>query len=170
MTPIAAQLSQFESLVKQNKIDNTNIQQAFFFFESGSNDLLQYYLSFGTSNVTEEELVKAMVMGVEDWVMQTYKLGARRFSLFGVGPVGCVPARVILGDTSANGCNEDVNQLAQNFNMGLEAIAKDMPKKYPGAVGVYGATYDILITFLSFPKHHGKIIILILVRFSWSFH
>lgn len=129
MTPIAAQLSQFESLVKQNKIDSTTIRQAFFFLESGSNDLLEYYLSFGMSSVTEEELVKAMDMGVEDWVMRIYEQGVRRISQFAVGQVGCVPARVILGGTSANGFNEDVNQLAQNFNMGLEAIAKEMPKK-----------------------------------------
>lgn len=94
MTPIQEQLQQFQTLTQQNKTDMKLLQQSLFLFESGSNDLFNYFL-FSPSN-DSDTYVQAMLTEVRNFLDQIYKFGARRIALFGLGPVGCVPARVLL--------------------------------------------------------------------------
>ncbi|XP_077242380.1 GDSL-motif lipase/hydrolase 6 [Tasmannia lanceolata] len=154
VTPIRAQLQQFEELVKLEKIDKKIIQEAFFLFESGSNDIFQYFIPFDTPKLDVDAFVKAMVTEVEHLIGRIYVLGARRIAIFSVGPVGCVPARVLLG-ASIDGCYEEVNQMVKKYNLGLEGLVNQISKRFPKAIGVYGATYDIVKLFIASPKHYG---------------
>ncbi|KAL6007407.1 lipolytic enzyme [Asimina triloba] len=145
-TPIHTQLQQFESLVQQNKINKDIVRQSFFFLESGSNDIFQY---FTTPKADADAFV------VKHVIRRFYELGARRVAIFGLGPVGCVPARVLLG-APVDACHDAMNQMVINYNLGLEALVRDiMPKNFPGALAVYGATFDVVQRFRAFPEHYG---------------
>ncbi|XP_058087841.1 GDSL esterase/lipase 6 [Magnolia sinica] len=154
VTPIQTQLQQFEALVNQNKIDKKIIERSFFFFESGSNDIFQYFIPFYTPKLDADAFVSTMITEVEHMIRCIYELGARRIAVFGLGPVGCVPARTLLG-APMDVCHEAMNQMVMKFNLGLESLIKDVPTKLPGAVGVYGATFDIIQRFRASPKDYG---------------
>ena len=156
MTPIQVQLQQFKDLVDQNHIDQTLIKNnSIFFLESGSNDVFNYFLPFDTPALTPDAYVAAMLAEAGTFVDQIYKLGARRIAVFSLGPVGCVPARVLLG-APTNQCFGKMNDMVRDYNKGLESLVKDIPIKYPGMVGVYGAVYDVVQRFQTIPTRYGK--------------
>lgn len=154
MTPIQEQLQQFQTLTQQDKTDMKLLQQSLFLFESGSNDLFNYFL-FSPSN-DSDTYVQAMLTEVRNFLDQIYKFGARRIALFGLGPVGCVPARVMLPNPPIDHCHDELNRMVQTYNLSLESMIKDLPMIYPGAVGVFGAVYDIIQLFRAFPNRYGN--------------
>ncbi|KAL0372682.1 UNVERIFIED_CONTAM: GDSL esterase/lipase 6 [Sesamum calycinum] len=129
VTPIQVQLQQFQTLVEQNRIDRKILNESLFFLESGSNDIFNYFFPFDTPTLTPDAYVQSMLTEVRNVVDTIYKLGARRIALFALGPVGCVPARILLPGSPVT--------------------------RYPGAVGVYGAVYKTVQTFRANPKLYG---------------
>ncbi|GER32811.1 GDSL esterase/lipase 6 [Striga asiatica] len=155
VTPIQVQLQQFKTLVKQNKIDKKLVRDSLFFIQSGNNDIYGYFNPFHPPTLTPEAYVQSMVAQVENFVDTIYKLGARRISLFGLGPVGCIPARALLPGAPLTKCYGKINRMVKDFNMGLENMVTSFSVNYSGAVGVFGATYEIFQILQTNPKHYG---------------
>ncbi|EEF30148.1 GDSL esterase/lipase 6 [Ricinus communis] len=155
VTPIQDQLQQFQALVQQNKIDKNLIKNSFFFFESGSNDMFNYFVPFVTPTLDPDAYVQSMLTEVANFLDQIYKLGARRMAVFSLGPVGCVPARGLLPDAPVSKCYGKMNVMVKKYNKGLENMAKSLPIKYPGVIGVYGAVYDLVQRFRTIPTQYG---------------
>lgn len=89
------------------------------------------------------------------------QLGAKRFGIVGVGPIGCCP---IIRIQSANEeCPKTMNVLAKRFNLGLKAVMKKLslkgakPIKYSIA-NSYEMTLNVLNNPLSYSKHTFSII------------
>jgi phospholipase/lecithinase/hemolysin len=61
-----------------------------------------------------------------------YKLGARKFGIINVGPVGCLPWVRVLSPTGA--CADGLNQLAAGFNDALKSMLAGLAanNKMPG--------------------------------------
>ncbi|KAJ8747688.1 hypothetical protein K2173_011486 [Erythroxylum novogranatense] len=137
---IQEQLQQFQKLIQQNHIDKTLIPKSLFFFESGSNDIFNYFLLGDKRDL--DTYVQTMLIQVADLVDQLYKLGARRIALFSLGPVGCVPARALLPNAPVDKCFDNMNL------MGISV-------RYTGTTAVYGAVYDIVQRFRSVPSRYG---------------
>lgn len=152
---IQEQLLQFQALVTQNHINKNLVQKSLFFFESGSNDIFSYFLFFGTSTRDPDSYVQQMLVEVSKFMDQIYNFGARRIAMFSLGPVGCAPARVFLPGAPTNRCYEKLNTMVKKYNKGLENLVKVIPKKYPEAIGVYGAVYKIFQQFRANPKSYG---------------
>ncbi|KAK3003734.1 hypothetical protein RJ639_018147, partial [Escallonia herrerae] len=153
--PLQDQLQQFKTLVTQSRIDIKLAQESLFFLESGSNDIFNYFLPFDTPKLAPDAYVQAMLVEAVLFVDQIYKLGARLIAIFSLGPVGCVPARTLLPDAPVDRCFGKMNRMVKSYNKGLETLALDIPKKYPGAVGVYGSVYNIVQLFRAMPKRYG---------------
>lgn len=158
MTPLEDQLQQFKTLVQQNHINKTQIQQSLFFFESGSNDIFSYFYPFDAPTLTPDAYVLAMLSQVRNFVDQICKLGGRRIALFSLGPVGCVPARTLLPGAPVNKCYGKMNKMVKNYNVGLESFAKKIPTKYPGSFAVYGAMYKTVQIFRANPARYGNLL------------
>ncbi|EXB65605.1 GDSL esterase/lipase 6 [Morus notabilis] len=154
ITPIQVQVQQFKTLVEQNHIAQTLVKKSIFFLESGSNDVFNYFLPFDTPTLSPDTYVQAMLVEVGRFVDEIYKLGGRRIAVFSLGPVGCVPARALLG-APTNRCFGKMNKMVKHYNKGLESLVKDIPVKYPGMVGVYGAVYDVVQRFRAIPTRYG---------------
>ncbi|KAK3040760.1 hypothetical protein RJ639_029282 [Escallonia herrerae] len=150
--PLQEQLQQFKTLVDQSRIDIKLAQQSLFFLESGSNDIFNYFLPFDTPKLSPDAYVQAMLVEAGLFVDQIYKLGARHIAIFSLGPVGCVPARTLLPDASVDRCFGKMNRMVKSFNEGLESLALDILKMYPGAIGVYGSVYNVVQLFRAMPK------------------
>lgn len=156
MIPIQDQLQQFQTLVQQKKIDPNVIRQSLFFLESGSNDVFSYFLPFNTPTLDPDAYVQAMLTEVGHYLDTIYTLGARRIALFALGPVGCVPARSLLPGAPTNRCFGKMNNMVKKYNQGLESLVEAIPTKYPGAVGTFGAVYNIIQRLRDMPKRYSK--------------
>ncbi|CAA7052296.1 unnamed protein product [Microthlaspi erraticum] len=155
VTPIQTQLQQFQTLVEQNQIEKSIIQESLFLLESGSNDIFSYFLPFKIQTLSPDDYVNAMLTEVNKTIDQIYKLGARRIAFFSLGPVGCVPARALLPNAPTDKCFEEMNVMAKKYNTRLEDIVNIIPTKYPGAIAVFGAVYGITRRFQTFPARYG---------------
>ncbi|KAJ6429841.1 hypothetical protein OIU84_021277 [Salix udensis] len=151
---IQQQLRQFQALVQENQVDKNLVQKSLILVESGSNDIFNYFLPYGTPTLHPGAYVQAMLAEVGNLIDQIYKLGARRIALFSLGPVGCVPARALLPGAPVDKCFGKMNLMVKNYNKGLESLVDDMPIKYPGAAGVFGAVYDIVQRFRAIPAQY----------------
>lgn len=166
VTSLQEQLQQFQTLVEQNHIGKTLVQKSFFFFESGSNDIFNYFLPFAPPTLDPDAYVQAMLTQVTKFIDQIYMLGTRRIALFSLGPVGCVPARALLPGAPINRCFGKMNLMVKKYNKGLECLVNDMPIKYPGVVGVYGETYDIVQRFRAIPTRYRNLLLLLYIYSS----
>ncbi|KAK1281108.1 GDSL esterase/lipase 6 [Acorus gramineus] len=155
VTALQTQVDQFTSLVKLNKLDKPTISRSLFLLESGSNDVFRYFLPIGPPRPHPDAYVSAMLSSVRAFTLQIHALGARRIALFSLGPVGCIPARAVLPESSPLGaCHPEMNRMARRFNRGLEGIVGSAPMTLRGAVAVYGATYDVVQLFRKLPKRY----------------
>ncbi|KAM7463481.1 hypothetical protein LguiA_031602 [Lonicera macranthoides] len=155
VTSIQDQLKQFQTLIEQQQIDQKLVQKSLFFLESGSNDVFNYFIPFDTPILSPDAYVEVMLTEVKHFVDQIYKLGARRIAIFSLGPVGCVPARALLPGAPVDRCFGKMNKMVKNYNLGLENSVKDIPNKYPGAVGVYGLVYNMVQLLRATPTRYG---------------
>lgn len=156
MTPIQVQLQQFKALVDQNHIDKKLVQESLIFFESGSNDIFGYFYPFNSPTLTPDAYVQSMLAEVSIFVDTVYKLGARKIAIFGLGPVGCVPARAQLPGAPITKCYGKMNKMIKNYNMGLETMSKALPATHPSTISVYGAIYKTFQVFRADPKRYGN--------------
>lgn len=157
VTSIQDQLKQFKALVNQNKLDTALVQSSLFLLESGSNDIFSYFASFDPQTSSPDAYVRAMLTQVSRLIEEIYTLGARRIAVFSLGPVGCIPGRVLLPDAPVESCYGKMNVMAESYNKGLESIVNQVARKYPGAVAVYGDVYNIVQRFRAIPSHYDKI-------------
>ncbi|KAJ0989138.1 hypothetical protein J5N97_007494 [Dioscorea zingiberensis] len=155
--PLKVQLQQFEDLVKQNKIDKNPIKQALYVFETRSNDVFFYFLSLLDHQLDPDNYINMMLSEFQQAIQRLYGLGARKIAIFGLGPVGCIPARLFLPNTSVDQCHSKMNEMVVKYNLGLEAIVNQIPAKLHGAIGVYADTLDVVSLFLRFPQHYGEL-------------
>uniref|UniRef100_A0A7N0VFE2 GDSL esterase/lipase 6 n=1 Tax=Kalanchoe fedtschenkoi TaxID=63787 RepID=A0A7N0VFE2_KALFE len=139
--PIQDQLKYFEALVKRNKLDEKLIRRSLFLLESGSNDVFNYFSPFYSPKPDPSIYVQAMLSEAARLIAQLYGLGARRIAIFGLGPVGCIPARALLPVAPLNRCFGRMNKMVKDYNLGLEALVTALPHHYPGIVGVFGDVY-----------------------------
>ncbi|CAM8879648.1 unnamed protein product [Rhodiola kirilowii] len=153
--PIQAQLKHFQALVKHNRFNKKLIKQSLFLLESGSNDIFNYFNPFYSPTLDPDAYVQAMLTEATSLISQLYRLGARRITAVGLGPVGCIPARALLPGAPIKKCFGKMNKMVKDYNKGLEALVNAMPVNYPGIVGVYGDVYLTTQKLRAMPTTYG---------------
>jgi len=92
--PWQVQLQQFEDLVKQNKINEKTIKQALYVFKTG-----QWHIHLQDHQPDPDTYINVMVSEFQQTIQRVYQLGMRKIAILGLGPVGCIPARLFLPNT-----------------------------------------------------------------------
>ncbi|KAF3788771.1 hypothetical protein EJ110_NYTH15749 [Nymphaea thermarum] len=90
--------------------------------------------------------------GILDYPNKLYGLGARKFVLFGVTPLGCNPA-YLPGNNYR--CRKDLNFAAQSFNKMLRSLVDTLKQDMPAANFVYVNSYKILYDVYRNPVPEG---------------
>ncbi|KAG6398908.1 hypothetical protein SASPL_140379 [Salvia splendens] len=152
VTAIQVQLQQFKSRAQQNQIDRKVVKDSLFLIESGSNDIFSY---FDPSTSTPDAYMQSMLGQIHNFVDNIVCLGARRVALFGLGPVGCVPARSNLPGAPLGKCYDKLNKMVKKYNMGLQNLVKDLARTHPGTIAVFGHVYETIQTYRAHPTHYG---------------
>ncbi|XP_047080348.1 GDSL esterase/lipase At1g71691-like [Lolium rigidum] len=141
--PLSKQVRYFESTKAEMEVAwgtrkvSTLLAESFF-LRIGSNDLFQ---SKPKTPVDVVALYTTLVSNYSTYITELYGMGARKFGIINMGPVGCVPRVRVLNVTGA--CNDSMNRMAAGFaasvKSGLAALVPTLP----------GFTYSLADSFVS---------------------
>ncbi|VFQ60494.1 unnamed protein product [Cuscuta campestris] len=140
---------------------NRIIREALYLVSMGTNDFLEnYYLLPGkrAKQFTADEFGAFLVGIAEEFVREIYALGARKISLGGLPPMGCLPLErtvSFLGGYAAGVCNDQYNAVAVRFNRRLNLLIKKLNAELPGIRVAYSDVYTILSQIITKPSAYG---------------
>ncbi|GAB4861410.1 hypothetical protein Ancab_036594 [Ancistrocladus abbreviatus] len=114
-----------------------------FFIGAGGNDLLGYFrLNNASNNVTLDTFTTNLLAAYFHRLKRLYNIGARKFALLGIDPIGCGPA--VRARTANNSCNESQNAAARLFNSRLRSMVDAFDSKLSGSQFVVVNRYNII--------------------------
>ncbi|KAL5728948.1 hypothetical protein ACHQM5_001967 [Ranunculus cassubicifolius] len=147
------QIKNFEEVTLANL--STSQSNYLFVIGSGGNDyLLNYFLRNATRQVSLQNFTTNLTQTLSTQIQKLHKLGARKFVLISVYPLGCIP--LVKKTFSANQeCVDSLNQAAQLFNSHLKSLVDVLTPKLPGSSFVYVDEYKIIMDILDSPAANG---------------
>ncbi|KAK2980912.1 hypothetical protein RJ640_013414 [Escallonia rubra] len=121
---------------------------------SGGNDYsLNYFL--GKSNSTSlEAFTQNLTTTLSRQLKKLYSLGARKFVIMGLYPLGCSPS-VRARQPLRNGCIQSLNMVAHLFNAQLKSLVDVIKPQMPGSTLVYVNSYKIVSDIIENPSSRG---------------
>ncbi|KAF8389887.1 hypothetical protein HHK36_024405 [Tetracentron sinense] len=131
------------------------LSKSIFMVSIGSNDYINNYLqpvNYNSSLVyTPEQFAAYLLDELKLRLTKLYNLGARKFVVFGISPLGCIPA--ILKPTTK--CAEIVNNLVLLYNYGLHDALEQLTSTLQGSIFVFGDLYWLSYDMLNNPFKYG---------------
>ncbi|CAI9772123.1 unnamed protein product [Fraxinus pennsylvanica] len=163
--PLRQQINNFEqtrsymvNMVGENTT-NTILKNAIFSLTIGSNDVLNYFQPsiplFG-DKVSPTEFQDFMISNLTVQLKELHRLGARKFVVVNIGPLGCIPfIRAISLNILGGKCSAKVNALVREYNKKLKEELDQMNNNMGrNAIFVYANSYDVFREIiLNFPKY-----------------
>ncbi|KAK7295049.1 hypothetical protein RJT34_17952 [Clitoria ternatea] len=125
----------------------------------GSNDYILNYLknTMGNKNIDNpEDYANFLLNQLASHIKRIYDLGARKFVVVGVGPVGCIPSFIIRTPQSQD-CNEDINQKVKPFSDNLPGMLQELQAQLLGSLFVNVDTYNFFMKLRNSPEKFGSI-------------
>lgn len=148
-----------------NKADQT-IHEALHMMSLGTNDFLENYYTYpGRSNQYSIEQYQDFLIGIAgNFIKQLYGLGARKISLGGLPPMGCLPLERTTNMMGGNDCVSNYNNVALEFNGKLKTLTTNLNKQLPGIKLVFSNPYYIFMHMIRRPSLYGKSVDLLSVH------
>ncbi|GJX99680.1 GDSL esterase/lipase-like protein [Tanacetum coccineum] len=155
VVPMSEQIQQFETvisnltLVKGRGAAKNILAESMFAISVGSNDIFGY---FGNKSTTIDPTIYigSLMTAYECHLESLYNLGARKFGIISVPPIGCCPSQRIHNITG--GCFEIQNTFAQAFHSSLDALLKKLSCKLTGMKYSLGNSYEMTINVINYPQ------------------
>ncbi|KAF8009508.1 hypothetical protein BT93_J0494 [Corymbia citriodora subsp. variegata] len=127
-------------------------------FSIGNNDYILNYLNptfYNTSETYEPQpFAKLLVPMLSQRLERLYNGGARKFVVFELGPIGCIPA--IAKKSKHDGpCDEESNLLVSYFNQMLQSMLENMTSSLAGSMFVLGRANSLAYDAIINPSIHG---------------
>lgn len=89
-------------------------------------------------------------------MQKLYNIGARKFGIISIPPIGCCPAERARNLTVPGGCIEEANEFAREFYNATEALLGQMKSELPGFIYSLGNSYEMTMTVIEDPFAFGK--------------
>ncbi|XP_062023482.1 GDSL esterase/lipase At5g37690-like [Rosa rugosa] len=123
------------------------LKESLIFISTGSNDLFGYYHS--KSSIPKEKFLSSLEVAYENHLKTLYNLGARKFGIISIAPIGCCPSQRIFNATG--GCLEELNDNAIAFHSRLDALLCKLSSEYKGMKYSLGNSYEMTINVIQNP-------------------
>lgn len=97
-------------------------------------------------------------------MQKLHSLGARKFVVMSVNPLGCSPV-MRMNRPTHNGCVQNMNRAAHLFNSHLKSLVDVIRAEMPGSSLVFVNSYKIIRDIIKNPISKG-----IYADLSWALH
>ncbi|KAG0568701.1 hypothetical protein M758_6G036300 [Ceratodon purpureus] len=134
------------------------IKNSMYSVTMGSNDYLNNYLVVGSPSpmlYTPQQFQDTIINSYRQQLTALVKLGARKYVLTNVGPLGCIPYRMTILGTSKGCCVPEDNELVSGFNTALKALVDELNDAYPTAKFVVANSYNVVMQIIENPAAYG---------------
>ncbi|KAL6882684.1 hypothetical protein ACP4OV_011374 [Aristida adscensionis] len=164
--PLGQQISYFEKTraeilnIMGEEAATDFFNKALFIVAVGSNDILEYLSPsipfFGREKPDPSDLQDALVSNLTFYLKRLNELGARKFVVSDVGPLGCIPYIRALEFMPAGECSASANQLTKGYNMKLKGMIGKMNQETgPASIFVFTNTFDIVLEIIQHYRQYG---------------
>ncbi|XP_030466922.1 GDSL esterase/lipase At4g16230-like [Syzygium oleosum] len=158
---MAQQVQQFATvqgnitqLLDQNKSAEF-IAKTLFVISVGSNDIFDHY-PYKDTTVSQPELMAAIQSNHTAQLTALYNLGARKFGIVSIPPIGCCPYAQLQNLTaSGSGCLTELNDYARDFYSTISALLQNLSSQLQGMIYSLGDAYTMTSTVLKEPLAFG---------------
>ncbi|XP_058077022.1 GDSL esterase/lipase At5g55050-like [Magnolia sinica] len=133
------------------------LSKSLFLISIGSNDIFQDFFFYGpTNSAHKDRFIARLASEYKDHlkVSNIYKLGARKFGIISVPPIGCCPYQRLKNDTTW-GCLEDMNESARRFYHATDVLLRELSSELKGMKYSLGNAYEMVIDVIDHPDRHG---------------
>ncbi|CAI9272262.1 unnamed protein product [Lactuca saligna] len=127
------------------------IQNSMYIICVGSNDIMNYVLYHPT---TPEVFIANITATFGIQLENLYKLGARKFGIMGVPPVGCCP--VSRAYTGSGDCGPISNGLSATFYTALKSLLKNLSSTLEGFKYSLANSYNMTMSVIENPPPEFK--------------
>lgn len=165
MIPLWKQLEYYKGYQKnlsaylgENKAKET-ITDALHLISLGTNDFLEnYYTMPGRASQFTPEQYQTFLAGIaENFIRRLYDLGARKISLGGLPPMGCLPLERTTNIAGGNECVARFNNIALEFNDKLKNLTTKLNQELSGIKLVFSNPYYIMLSIIKKPELYGML-------------
>ncbi|XP_042518616.1 GDSL esterase/lipase 7-like [Macadamia integrifolia] len=155
-----SQISKFEDTVMRNlphmfpssKELSQYLSKSIFLVDVGSNDFINPYLQPQSTDLSipnpqknPQDFAKLLTSNLSDYLQRLYQLGARKFVVFEVGPIGCIPALTNNSKGLIGGCIQELNNPVTTYNQQLSSLLKFLNSKLKGSIFSQAKAYSLLM-------------------------
>ncbi|XP_054819592.1 GDSL esterase/lipase At2g04570-like [Prosopis cineraria] len=134
------------------------ISEALHMMSFGTNDFLENYYAMpgGRSSEYSPQQYQDFLVGIAgNFIRQLYGLGARKISLGGLPPMGCLPLERATNIAGGNECVGRYNDVAIEFNAKLANLTMSLNMELPGIRLVFSNPYYMLLYIIKNPARFG---------------
>ncbi|GER53974.1 GDSL esterase/lipase [Striga asiatica] len=135
------------------------ISESLYIISLGTNDFLENYYTLPStrSKYTVDQFQDFLIGLAEKFVRDIYRLGARKISLTGLPPMGCLPLERTTNFVNGNGdgCMDGYNAVALHFNEKLSDLVKKANEDMPGIRLVFSNPYNVFMGIIHKPSAFG---------------
>ncbi|XP_009786862.1 GDSL esterase/lipase EXL3-like [Nicotiana sylvestris] len=160
--PLSTQLTQFkEYIVKLKGLvgeeeANYILKNSLFMVVAGTDDLANTYFTAGIHLKQDiNSYTDLMVAEASKFLKELYKLGARKYWIFGIPPIGCLPSQRTLAGGLSRECIKKYNDGAQlantKFSIAFDSLSKKLPQSRLVLVDIYNPLLDLILK----PQKYG---------------
>ncbi|PON45629.1 Lipase [Parasponia andersonii] len=144
-------------LMSQDSL-NEHLSKSIFFLVTGVNDFALGLLRNerkSRQSIDHEAFSNDLVQTYASHLENLYEVGARKFVVFDVEALGCLPLNVQNAFPENPRCLDDLNSLAFNFNQMLYQMVHDLGSKLNGATFIIGKNYQHTLNLVQNPTSFG---------------
>ncbi|KAL1198536.1 GDSL esterase/lipase [Cardamine amara subsp. amara] len=141
---------------------NRVIKNALFVISAGTNDMTyNVYDHVPRSFISVSDYQDYLLSKIQVFAQRLYHAGARRITVAGLPPIGCLPGQVTLGSfiTPRNLghriCTEHQNTDSRLYNQKLQKLTNRLSQKLRGSKVLYLDIYSPLIDMIKHPLKYG---------------
>jgi phospholipase/lecithinase/hemolysin len=155
--PLRQQIEQFASVCGNltEELHNNQTEAAALLSKSlyiisvGSNDFFDYQLN--TNNLTSEIFVANLMHSYANHLQNLYQLGARKFGILGMAPLGCLPVERAMN--SSGGCMSEMNNLAQTFHQSTHSLLQRFSSQFQGVNYSHGNLFNMTMAAIQLGRY-----------------
>ncbi|PIN10489.1 Triacylglycerol lipase [Handroanthus impetiginosus] len=148
ITQLTTVRDNFTAMIGSNATE-AMLSEALFFISIGSNDIFGYFAN--KSTMPKEKFISTLISTYSAHITTLYGLGARKFGIISVPPIGCCPSQRLVQKiiTGKDDCFNSTNDFAQTFYSALDNLLHNITSQLPGIKYSLGNSFKMTMDVIA---------------------